>query len=446
VKQMRALLVNPYIYDVSAYSFWSAPLGLLYVGSILRENGFDIELIDCLAVDETKRKEDGRAPFIHTKVEKPEAAKMVKTRFRRYGISPTELQSRMRTIEPPDLILITSVMTYWYLGALETVLLAREAFPKAKIVVGGIYPSLCHEHAVKHLAADLVVRSGSISDLYAYIESVFSGPLLFKPDTEDLRLLPYPCFDLYERPFFVPFLSSLGCPYRCTYCATHYLHPHPVRRSMQAVLRELSYWNDRGCTHFAVYDDSFLCEKERYAKPLLRAVQGLSSRISFHNPNALNASLIDEETALLLREAGFGEVRLGLETADAQLQRETGAKTDRFSFERAVRFLKQAGFAGASICVYLLAGLPYQRASDVRKSVDYVSSLGIRVSLAQYSPIPHTPLFEAHHASARYPVADEPLFQNNALFPFAWEGFTERELNELKRHVRERNAWVDTIG
>ena len=71
MKTLRALLINPYIYDFAAYNFWSSPLGLLYVGSILRENGFEIKLIDCMEVQEKKRKEDGRAPFIKEKVAKP---------------------------------------------------------------------------------------------------------------------------------------------------------------------------------------------------------------------------------------------------------------------------------------------------------------------------------------------------------------------------------------
>ena len=31
-RPLQVLLVNPSIYDVSAYGFWSAPLGLLYMG------------------------------------------------------------------------------------------------------------------------------------------------------------------------------------------------------------------------------------------------------------------------------------------------------------------------------------------------------------------------------------------------------------------------------
>ncbi len=75
MKQLKALLINPYIYDFAAYNFWSSPLGLLYVGSILRKNGFEIGLIDCMKVQEEKRKEDGRAPFFKEKVTKPAALK-----------------------------------------------------------------------------------------------------------------------------------------------------------------------------------------------------------------------------------------------------------------------------------------------------------------------------------------------------------------------------------
>jgi radical SAM superfamily enzyme YgiQ (UPF0313 family) len=446
VKHMKALLVNPSIYDVSAYSFWSAPLGLLYVGSILRENGADLQFIDCLAIDEAKRKTDGRAPFPRSNVAKPLTVGAPRKRFKRYGMSPDLLRSMLQRLEEPDLVLITSIMTYWYPGAVEAVGLAREVFPRARIVVGGLYPSLCYDHARTHLGADFTVRGGELRSLYAFIEEALSRPLAFKPDPEDLERLPYPAFDLYEKPFFVPLLTSLGCVYQCTYCATPYLHPKIIRRSPQSVLDEIRHWHDYAVSRFALYDDNFLFDKETYAKPFLNMVKRLPFSVSFHNPNALNASMIDEEAALLLMAAGFSEVRLGLETADPEVQRATGGKIGRRAFEEAVRFLRLAGFDGSAICVYVLAGLPLQESSDVRNTVDYVSRLGLRVSLAQYSPIPHTPLYTAHHALARYPIAEEPLFQNNALFPFAWEGFTEQELDELKAHVRAKNGLLGNHG
>jgi radical SAM superfamily enzyme YgiQ (UPF0313 family) len=208
------------------------------------------------------------------------------------------------------------------------------------------------------------------------------------------------------------------------------------------VLGEIAHWADRGISRFALYDDAFLFRAEAFAKPLLLGMARLPFETSLYNPNALNATLIDGEIADLLREARFREVRLGLETVDPAVQRATGGKVTQQAFERAVGLLSRAGFPRGSIQAYVLAGLPQQRHEDVRRTVDFASGLDVRVTLAAYTPIPHTEMFETYCSLARYPIVDEPLFQNNALFPFAWQGFTEEHLNELKLRVREINGAI----
>jgi hypothetical protein len=110
-RQLKVLLINPYIYDISAYGFWSSPLGLLYVGSILRENGMHVTQLDCLPEQEDKRKEDGRAPFVKQRVENPSAAAGVKKKFRRYGRSREEGATCLTSMSKPDLVLVTCIMT-----------------------------------------------------------------------------------------------------------------------------------------------------------------------------------------------------------------------------------------------------------------------------------------------------------------------------------------------
>ena len=72
------LLINPWIYDFTAYDFWSKPLGLLYIASILRERGYEISYIDCMDRynreilnfknrEFPKKDEFGRGPFIKKK-------------------------------------------------------------------------------------------------------------------------------------------------------------------------------------------------------------------------------------------------------------------------------------------------------------------------------------------------------------------------------------------
>ncbi len=46
------LLINPWIYDFSAYDLWYKPLGLLSLASLLRIHGVHITFIDCLDSDD----------------------------------------------------------------------------------------------------------------------------------------------------------------------------------------------------------------------------------------------------------------------------------------------------------------------------------------------------------------------------------------------------------
>jgi radical SAM superfamily enzyme YgiQ (UPF0313 family) len=443
-KRLNVLLVNPYIYDVSAYGFWSAPLGLLYMGAILRKSGMRVTLLDCLIEQETKRKADGRAPFAKARVENSGAAKGLPQTFRRYGMSPEEVAARLAIMERPDLILVTCAMTYWYQGAAEIVGLVRDAFPTSRIAVGGAYAALCRDHAIKSMhEADLIAGAEGLDGFYALAEELAGGPLSFKPGRDDLADFPYPALDLYKQRSYVPLLTSVGCRYRCSYCATPYLRANTARREPKNVLREIMYWAEREISRFVLYDDGFLGEADDHARPLLRGLARLPFDVLFYNPNAINAALIDEELAVLLRDARFQEVRLGLETADPAAQRATGGKVSRKSFERAVNLLFDAGFRKSAIQAYVLAGLPLQKSEEVRESIDYAADLGVKVNVAQYTPIPHTPMFEQYQNLARYAIADEPLFQNNALFPFAWDGFTEGDMNRLKSHARDRNAGND---
>jgi len=438
VRVSRVLAINPYIYDFAAYNFWSSPLGLLYIAGILRHNGLHVDLIDCMSVREDGRKPDGRAPFVKQSVPKPNTLKGVRKTLRRYGMPPEDLRTLLETMDPPDIILVTSIMTYWYVGAMEVVNLAREVHPRSKIAVGGIYPTLCREQAsVGFAAADLVVSSGEMARFYGFIEAGTGRNLAFTPFMDNLDILPYPAHDLCREIPFVPLLTSLGCAFRCTYCATSYMYPAMARRGVDSVVDEILHWHDRDVRRFVIYDDSFLYGSSHHAKPLLRRIASLPFPVDIYNPNALNAAFIDDETAALLVRSGFREVRIGLESVDPDRQARTGGKVTGAVFERAVAALKRAGYGRGEIRAYILAGLPRQSWQEVREAIDYVKALDVTPSIAEYTPIPHTALFERYKDSARFPVADDAIYQNNAIFPYAWEGFTEEDLNYLKRYAKE---------
>lgn len=150
------LLINPWITDFTAYNFWIKPLGLLYVASLLRENGFRVTLIDCLDFyGKTKGYGDGK--FFKTKIEKPLPLKFIPRQYSQYGIPEEILLKRLSLIEEkPDLIGITSGMTYWYPGVFKLIEIAKKFFKGTPIILGGIYATLCHDHAKQYSGADIV--------------------------------------------------------------------------------------------------------------------------------------------------------------------------------------------------------------------------------------------------------------------------------------------------
>jgi radical SAM superfamily enzyme YgiQ (UPF0313 family) len=98
--------------------------------------------------------------------------------------------------------------------------------------------------------------------------------------------------------------------------------------------------------------------------------------------------------------------------------------------------LFSAGFDPRQITGYILAGLPGQRREEVEESLLHTAELGIRVRVAEYSPVPGTALWAEAVRRSRLPLAEEPLTHNNTLLPMQWAGLELEDLQRLKELAR----------
>ncbi|MGD8266704.1 MAG: radical SAM protein [Desulfobacterales bacterium] len=434
------LLVNPWIHDFAAYDVWAQPLGLLQLGAGLRRHGCRVSYIDCLdrfhprAPFAEPSRRNGRGPYLKTPLPAPPGLEALPRRFSRYGIPKDWLESDLRALSPPDLIMVTSVMTYWYPGVAETVRALKRVFPTTPLVLGGIYATLCRAHAESHIGADRVVSGTVRGEILAILERHIGFPTHPAFDFEDLDAWPYPAFDLQHRIAYIPVLTSVGCPFRCDYCAAHHLQPRLSRRDPLAVVDEIEYWQrDYGIRDFVFYDDALLVDAENHARPLLETLVRRTDGLRFHTPNALHIRPIDPQIAGLMRRAGFVTVRLGLETAAPEDETRLDRKVAIRDFQSAAHNLLAAGFSAHEVGAYLLAGLPDQSLKALEDSILTVKAMGIRPILAYYTPIPHTALWERAVAVSRYDLEADPIFTNNAIFPCQREAFTWEALSRLKR-------------
>lgn len=221
----------------------------------------------------------------------------------------------------------------------------KKRYPHIHVFAGGphptFYPECIHEDGVDAVCrgegdralpvmAQVLEESGRLPGALPNwwiknpddaVSSSEVGPLI-----DDLDSLPYPDRDIFDRalgdmPRATAYvMTSRGCPYRCSYCFNHAYNKlyqdkgKPCRRrSVAHVLGEISLLRKRYPLQIVVFqDDTFNLDTawlEQFSEQYPREIN-----LPFHCH--LRADLLNESTALMLKQAGCLSVKLGLESAE----------------------------------------------------------------------------------------------------------------------------------
>ncbi|AQT68037.1 B12-binding domain/radical SAM domain protein, family [Anaerohalosphaera lusitana] len=408
------LLVNPPIYDFAAYDFWLKPLGMLTTAGHCKPFAH-IDLFDYLDrlspdMPPPKRPPKNRfrkGPFHAQHIPRPPEFAHIPRYFRRFGIPRRVFQDYLRSRPQYDFVLIQTTMTYWYPGLKEVIEDVRTLQPRATIVLGGFYATLLPDHA-RSLGADLIIEADNHKPLY---DKLLATPADYHP----------PYWQAYPNLRTAAMTLTTGCPYKCTYCAIGQMNLPFAHRPIDHCIQDLQLLLSKGVTDIAFYDDALLYKPEKILKPFLEYVIGNipQGKINFHTPNAMHARYITPEIAQLMVRAGFRTFYLGFESASPTFQQNTGSKVVSADLAAAVTHLKNAGADAQTITAYELIGHPNTDLQHLESSIRFANSLGIKVMLSDFSPIPNTP---DGQLCSEYIDLSEPLNHNKTAFPITLLG------------------------
>jgi hypothetical protein len=436
---VKILLVNPWIIDFKAFDLWMKPMGLLYISSLLKKNGFNVSLIDCMdrghhSVEGRKKvRDEGTGKFCSTEIPKPAQYVDIPRIYKRYGVSIESFSEEMNRAQKPDLIFVTSMMTYWYPGAHLAISLLKERFPGVPVVLGGVYAGLCSDFAEENSGADIVFQGSDMVRMLDMVEELTGKKSAFRP--VDFTDYPMPDFSAYKKLYYCTIMTSAGCPFNCTYCASGKIRSGFSVRTPESIIREVrDRIENRGVRHFAFYDDALFVNRDNHIIPILENVIRMNPDVKFHTPNGLHARFIDKNLANLMKKSGFDNIRLSLETTDIKTLETTGLKVKPADVETAVENLLSAGFAPEQIGIYILMGIPGQTFDEVDRTIDFTDTLGIESRLSMYSPIPGTVDFKK--LSDEHNDYYDPLYHNGAFQYYSgrWLDFEKRKYLMDKAH------------
>ncbi len=426
---MNILLIDPWVTDFTPPKKLTKSLGLMYVASFLRERGHSLRFINCL--DLWQNKDVDNITALNTsstfsnlssyvtlceKIEKPIPIKEHDFTFQRYGIPVDLFYALALEGAKPDIVLVTSGITYWYHGVFKAISILHKIFPSTPVVLGGIYARLCTDHAKQYSGADAVIAEYLPARIVKAVEAIGgkkgNGPLI----GDHFSNWPDPFWNLYGRLSFIPMITSLGCPMRCTVCASHILCNNKYeRKNPSNTVASILELKACGAKLIGFWDDALLMDADEYALPMFKELARLGAPVGILTPNSMHISKITPELSYFMKKGGVHNIALSIETTSKDRMHSFSNKASMDEFRKAVESLLDVGYLADQIRVYLLFGLPGQTIEEVLETKKFVSSFGAIPMVATFSPIPGTVEFNRAVKEGTIEKDADPVLHNNKL-------------------------------
>ena len=424
--EKTALLINPPVYDTQYWARWSQPYGLLRIASLLAARGYKRrELYDFMETDAKGHVHHHRISAHEPYGEREEPTKpctpwplakdgvtldLWKCHFgRTWSQFDAWLDERGFTAaNPPDEVYISAIMTYWWESVRDLTARLRRRFGKGiTIIVGGIYPTLCPEHAAEWTDADVIVAG----------------------EVEEANNL-WPDLSLYETPpHYAIVTPSRGCPYNCSYCAQRTINASRRKveyRPADDIVAEIRHQHDTyGINEVAFYADFLLWDSEANLEQVLKALVADKTRsVRLHAPEGLDVRYLSKSQRLvdLMKEARFAKLYLPVENIDETYLRTMNRRHVRLrDFVEAVRLCEKAGFKlrNLEVNAFVLYGLPRETIDGVVKTILFVSEVLGSIIPMLFTPVPATGIYLDYAPFFRARGWDRDLHMlNGKVYPF----------------------------
>ena len=350
---MKILLIYPYCLEdrLHAEDAGVVPIGLYYVGALLKENNYDVEILNWHDINKT-----------------PERINEIITK------------------KKPDVIGF-SILHANRWGGIEIARIAKAISNKSKIVFGGIGASFLWEHFLRHFKEiDFIVTGeGEYSFLnlvrcigqenYNDIENIKGiafrqqGNVVRTEDaplTRNLDRLPNPA-----KYFDYQYVSSTrGCPGNCTFCGSPQFWGHKVRfHSPDYFIEQLELLSRKGISFFYFSDDTFTIKKNRVIE-ICKKILERNLRITWVAISRVN--IVDEEILYWMRRAGCIQISYGVESGSETIRNLLckNIKTDQIkkAFALTVRY-------GILARAYFIYGSPGESWATIKETMDLIHEI-----------------------------------------------------------------------
>ncbi len=390
-----------------------------------------------------------------------------------YNMSEQEVSEALKRINP-EVVAISSISTEYIKVSRHFNAVVRQAVPGAKIVLGGILPTVMLEAAMKDKNVDywivgegerslprLLEELGKEKPRLSQVEGLayWQGdiPQIIPPGIfiEDLDGLPFPDYgdldllaygnkkidysvQLIPRQFpFAVTITSRGCPYRCCFCAAASVSGRKVRyRSADNVLKEIDMLYEKGIREIMFLDDHFLGDRRR-ALAIMQGLKDRSYQLTWKCSN-LTINSVDQELLEWMKKSGCYQTTFSLESGNQEVLDKIIKKPVKLV--QALETLAMTKSFGFEIIVNFVIGFPQETWDQIRETFQFAEKINVDlVNFHVATPLPRTELFETCLKIGCLPADFD--FEENPLSGYAQAVITTQEFTPFELHVVRAFEW-----
>ena len=350
---MKTLLIYPYCLDerVHGEDVEVPPMGLYYVGAMLREHHYQCEILNWHAVNRTP-----------------------------------DLIRQTLAAKVPDVIGL-SVLHANRWGAIEIARIAKQILPKATIVFGGVGATLLWRHFLHHFKeVDLCVLGEGEHAFLKVIEAIeaddkeamekIPGLALRKKGAviktgepvriRDLDRLPDPAVHFT----FQHVSSTRGCPGNCTFCGSPRIWGRKVKfHSPVYFVDQVERLHQKGAGFFYFSDDTFMLNRG-HVMAICREILDRGLKISWAAIS--HVDYVDEEVLSWMRRAGCTQISYGVESGSPRIRRLLNKTIRTEQIRKAFSLTTRYGILSRAYFIY---GCPGETWDTIQETIDLIHEI-----------------------------------------------------------------------
>jgi anaerobic magnesium-protoporphyrin IX monomethyl ester cyclase len=355
------ILINYPVY-IDFSSRLRAPIGLLYLGAVLKDNGIPTKVFDF----QTEQSSWSDVEKAITDVDRCLV-----------GFS-CDSENLHRVLHLSDRLLSCHSNLKIVLGGPHVTHIWKSFVSNRRIIVRGE-----GEYALLLLAKHFLYDEGELHDIpgivYCLEDKIHVNPLSLGP-YEDVNSIPFPDYSLLhtKHDYYPSIITGRGCSYQCFFCSEGNENRTFRPRSIENIEEELLHlkkYNDRNVSYLSFADDTFTVSAQRVNKicDVLDKVFPDKSRFCFFCEGRVNILAKHPELIYRLKEAGLVRIQIGIESSNQGILNKINKNIRVEQVEKVISTCNDADIP--AIVGVFMCGLPDQTEQDVKNDIEFAKHL-----------------------------------------------------------------------